>query len=180
MRCDSVIMYHGKKQDVLEQFFRRPRHRFQLRELSRESDVSPPSIKNYLQEFKHENLVEEVEEGVYKSYIADLSPEFKLQKKLYNIEKLHNTGLLEHIEEKCVPDAVVLFGSAAEGEDIEESDIDLLVVSGGKELDLEEYEQRFNREINITFMTEQELKQNKELSNSVANGIVLSGYLVVK
>ena len=173
-------MYHGKKQDILEQFFRKPRHGFQLRELSRESDISTPSVKNYIQEFMDEELVEEVEEGVYKGYRAKLSEEFKLQKKLYNVEKLHETGLVEEIEEECVPDAVVLFGSAAEGEDVEESDIDLLVVSGEKELDLEEYEQRFNREIRITFMTEQELKQNKEFSNSVANGIVLSGYLVVK
>lgn len=173
-------MYHGKKQDVLEQFFRKPRHRFQLRELSRESDVSTPSVKNYIQEFMDEELVEEVEQGVYKGYRAKLSEEFMVQKKLYNVEKLRETGLIEMIEGECVPNAVVLFGSAAEGEDVEESDIDLLVVSGEKELDLEEYEQRFNREINITFMTEQELKQNKELSNSVANGIVLSGYLVVK
>jgi predicted nucleotidyltransferase len=173
-------MYHGKKQDVLEQFFRRPRHRFQLRELSRESGVSAPSVKNYLQEFKRENLVEEVEEGVYKGYRGKLSEEFKLQKKLYNIEKLHETGLVEEIEEECVPDTIVLFGSAAEGEDIEESDVDLLVVSGEKDLDLKDYEQKFNREINITFMTEKELKQNEEFSNSVANGIVLSGYLVVK
>lgn len=173
-------MYRGKKQDVLEEFFRRPRHKFQLRELSRESDVSTPSIKNYLQEFKQENLVEIVKEGVYKSYRAKMSKEFKLQKKLHNIEKLRDTGLVKEIEEKCVPNAVVLFGSAAEGEDIEESDIDLLVVSGEKELDLEEYEERFNREINITFMTEQELKQNEEFANSVANGIVLSGYLVIK
>lgn len=175
-----MVMYHGKKQDVLEQFFRRPRHRFQLRELSRETNVSTPSIKNYLQEFKQENLVEEVEEGVYKGYRAKLLEEFKLQKRLYNVEKLHEMGIVEEIEEKCVPDAIVLFGSAAEGEDIEESDIDLLVVAKEKELDLEDYEHKFNREINITFMTEQELKQNKELSNSVANGIVLSGYLVVK
>lgn len=175
-----MVMYHGKKQDVLEQFFRRPRHRFQLRELSRETNVSTPSIKNYLQEFKQENLVEEVEEGVYKGYRAKLLEEFKLQKRLYNVEKLHEMGIVEEIEEKCVPDAIVLFGSAAEGEDIEESDIDLLVVAKEKELDLEDYEHKLNREINITFMTEQELKQNKELSNSVANGIVLSGYLVVK
>lgn len=175
-----MVMYHGKKQDVLEQFFRRPRHRFQLRELSRETNVSTPSIKNYLQEFKQENLVEEVEEGVYKGYRAKLLEEFKLQKRLYNVEKLHEMGIVEEIEEKCVPDAIVLFGSAAEGEDIEESDIDLLVVAKEKELDLEDYEHKFNRKINITFMTEQELKQNKELSNSVANGIVLSGYLVVK
>lgn len=173
-------MYNGKKQDVLEEFFRRPRHKFQLRELSRNSDVSTPSVKNYIQEFKQENLVEVVEEGIYKSYRSKLSEEFKLQKKLYNIEKMHETGLVKEIEEKCVPDAVVLFGSAAEGEDIEESDIDLLVVSSEKDIDLQDYEQKFNREINITFMTEKELKQNKEFSNSIANGTVLSGYLVIK
>lgn len=173
-------MYHGKKQDVLEEFFRRPRHKFQLRELSRKSDVSTPSVKNYLQELKQENLVEAVEEGVYEGYRAKLSEEFKLQKKLYNIEKIHETDLLKEIENKCVPDAVVLFGSAAEGEDIEESDIDLLVISGEKDLDLEDYEQKLNREINITFMSEKELKQNKEFANNVANGTVLSGYLVIK
>lgn len=173
-------MYSGKQLEVLEQFFQRPTHKFQLRELSRETGVSTPSVKDYVEKFQEENLVDEVEEGVYSGYKSTLSEYFKLQKKLYTIEKLYETGLIDYLEEECVPDAVVLFGSAAEGEDIEESDIDLFVISGEKELQLNEYEEKFNREINITFMTEKQLKEKEELLNSVINGVTLSGYLVIK
>lgn len=74
----------------------------------------------------------------------------------------------------------MLFGSAARGEDVEKSDIDILVVSEEREINVEEFEEEFNREINLQFMTEEEIKANKEFANNLANGIVLDGYLVIK
>ncbi len=173
-------MYSENKLKVLEQFFERPTHRFQLRELSRASDVSLPSVKNYIEEFMEQSLVERDEDGVYPGYSASMNQKFKLEKKLYTVRKLHKTGLIDKIVDEVTPDAVVLFGSAAKGEDIEQSDIDILAVSSEKQIHLEEFEEELNREINVTFVKTEELKKNEEFANSVANGIVLDGYLVVR
>lgn len=165
---------------VLKEFFDRPTKKFQLRELSRESGVSYPSVRNQVKKLSEKGLVEEVEEGTYNGYRASMNERFKLYKKLDIVRRLKESGLVELLKERTTPDAIVLFGSAARGEDVEKSDIDLLLVSGQSEINVEEFEEEFNREINLQFMTEEEIRNNKEFSNSLANGIVLDGYLVIK
>jgi len=169
------------KYRVLKNFFDFPTTKFQLRELSRQSGLSLPSVKNYVEELLEENLIERVEEGVYPGYRANKNERFRLYKKLDLERRLHETGLVKFLKEKLSePNSIVLFGSAARGEDIEKSDLDLLVVAQEKELDLTEFEQELKREINLQFITKRELKQNRELANNIANGTVLAGHLVVK
>lgn len=166
---------------ILEEFFKRPTKKYQLRELSRATDISLPSIKDHVEKLEEANFIKRVEEGTYPGYKASENEKFKLYKRLDLVRKLHTTGLVDYLnEELSRPDAIVLFGSAADGEDIEDSDIDILVVCKEEDIDLSEYEKKFNRKINLQFMTEGELKKNEELSNNIANGIVLDGYLVIK
>lgn len=168
------------KYRVLKPFFRKPGTKHQLREVSRETGVSLPSVKEYVEELEEEGFLEKVEEGTYPGYKGSMNNKFKLYKKLETVRQLHETGLVEELEAKFHPNVIVLFGSASRGEDAEESDIDLLVVAAEKEIDLEKYEEEFNRTINLQFITEDELDANTEFSNSVANGIVLEGFLKVK
>lgn len=169
------------KYKILKNFFDKPAKKFQLRELSRNSDISLPSVKNYVEELLAEDLIEKVEEGVYPGYKASKTDKFCLYKKIDLERRLHDIGLVDFLKDKLsAPDAIVLFGSAARGEDIERSDLDILVVSGEKGIDLKKFEEEINREINLLFMSEKELKEDKELANNIANGILLDGYLVVK
>ena len=77
-----------------------------------------------------------------------------------------------------MPDAIILFGSAAKGEDLKESDIDLFVLAEEKKLDLQKYEKLLGRKINI-LAEESFSKLSKELRNNIINGIILYGYLKV-
>lgn len=166
---------------ILQEFFKEPTKKHQLRELSRATDISLPSVKEHVEKLQERGFVEKIEEGVYPGYEASRDEEFRLYKKLDLERRLHRSGLVDHLnEELSRPDAIVLFGSAANGEDIEESDIDILVVCGEREVDLTEFEEKFGRKINLQFMDEGELKKNEELANSIANGVVLSGYLVIR
>lgn len=70
----------------------------------------------------------------------------------------------------------MLFGSCARGEDIEASDVDLLVVSIEKEVDLKKFELVLKRKISLHF-EENVSEIPKELLNNIVNGIVLFGYL---
>lgn len=166
---------------ILEEFFDHPTKKFQLRELSRNTGISLPSIKDHVEKLVEKDFIKKVEEGVYPGFKAKRNEKFKLYKRLNLVERLNENGLVEYLKEELnEPDAIVLFGSAAYGEDIEKSDIDILVVCKEREIDLTEYEEKMNRKISLQFMKEENIKKNKELANNLANGIVLSGYLVLK
>jgi predicted nucleotidyltransferase len=168
------------KYKTLQPFFRKPTTKHQIREVSRETGVSLPSTSKYIRELTEEGFLEKVEEGTYPGYKASMNQKFKLYKKLETLRVLEKTGLTKELERSFHPNAIVLYGSASKGEDTEKSDIDLLIVAEQKDFELEEYEKQFNRPINLQFITEKELKQNKEFTNSVANGTVLKGFLKVK
>lgn len=168
------------KYRVLRRFFLKPGKKYQLRELSRETGISFPSVKNYVTELEEEGFLETVEEGTYPGYRADTNEKFRLYKRNDTVRRLHESGLVDELEKEFRPNALVLFGSAARGEDTEESDIDILVVAGEKTFDVEGYESEFQREINLQFMNEDEILENKEFANSLANGVVLKGFLRVK
>ncbi len=164
------------KQDIERTFFNYPTTQFQLRELSRRTKISLASVKRYVDVLIKEKLVVTKDNTIYKSYVANRDSElFKRRKILDIIERLHISGILEHIESECSPDCIILFGSASIGEDIETSDIDLYVQSSQKTLDLRKFS-ILGRNISVFF----EPKFNNlsiELKNNIVNGIILKGYL---
>ena len=162
---------------ILQQFFDFPRKNFQMREISRKTKISQPSVINHLNALLKEKLLLKEKKGIYFSFQANRENElFKLYKKFDLIYKLNNNGLLDYIYDACTPNAIILFGSASKGEDIEESDIDLFVQSQQKKLNLEKYEKILNRKINL-FFEEKFAKLSNELKNNILNGILLRGYI---
>ena len=91
---------------------------------------------------------------------------------------MHQSGLISYIYDSCLPNVIILFGSASKGEDLDESDIDLFVLSREKKLDFTKYEKLLNREIAL-FFEENFSKLSPELKNNILNGIILKGYLKV-
>ena len=168
------------KYKVLEVFFREPSKKHQIREISRKIDLGSPSVKNYLEELKNQELIEGVEEGVYPGYRASMNQKFQDYKQMDTVRKIREIGLVDKLESVFHPDAIVLYGSAARGEDTEQSDIDLLIVAEEKNIELKQFEKKLNRKISLNFKKKKELIGSKEFSNSLANGIVLQGFLKVK
>ncbi len=172
------------RKKILRIFFDDPSPKgigFQLREISRKVAIATTSVKRYLTELEKENLIIKTKHRIYgyPVYYANRDNEdFKFFKKLDTIIKIKESGLLEHLAEKCMPDVVILFGSASQGEDLKESDLDLFVMSKEKKLNLEKFEKELNRRINL-FLKEDFNKLSKELRNNIINGVILKGYLKV-
>ena len=164
---------------MLRAFFERPTRGLHMRELSRMVGLTHPALLNHLRALVADSLLVRREEGLYPTYEGNMSSEmFRLLKGDDTVHRLHTSGLVDCIEESVRPDCIVLFGSAARGEDTEESDIDLFVQARERELDLDAYEGSLARKVHVLF--EPDVRRlGPELLNNIANGRVLSGYLKV-
>ena len=170
---------------VLEVFFDDPLpigSGFQLREISRKINLAPKSVKLYLVELERENLIIKKEHRIHKYpvYYANRDEDyFKFLKRMDIIKLIKESGLLDYLYEKCMPDVIILFGSASKGEDIKGSDIDIYLQSNRKKLDLGKYEKELKRNINIFFERGFE-KLSEELKKNIINGDKLKGYLNIQ
>ena len=172
------------KWKVLKVFFENPIMKdagFQLREISRIASLATTSVKLYLNEMVDEGLIIRTKHRLftYPVYQANFdSMEFRFLKKIDTIIALRESGLIEYLENQCMPDVIILFGSASKGEDTMESDMDLFLVSKERKLDLLEFETKIKRNISLLFSGDfGEL--SKELKNNIINGVILKGYLKV-
>jgi predicted nucleotidyltransferase len=164
---------------LLREFFVSPTKNFQMRELSRKTKISPPSVINHLNFLLKENLIIREKNGIYPSYKANRENDlFKIYKKNDLILQLESSGFLNYIYDLCLPNSIILFGSASKGEDIETSDIDLFIQSPEKKINLDKYEKIFKREISL-FFEEDFSRLPSELKNNVINGLIIKGYLKV-
>ena len=101
--------------------------------------------------------------------------DFAKHKRLYNLELIYNSSLINHLFESYnQPKAIILFGSFSRGEDIEKSDMDIAVITNKKiNLDLSKYENILKKTINLHEVNLDKI--SKEFKANLLNGIVLEG-----
>ncbi|UZE93864.1 MAG: nucleotidyltransferase domain-containing protein [Candidatus Pacearchaeota archaeon] len=167
------------KYKLLKIFLFSPSDSFRLRELSRLSKISPPSVMNYLREFEKKELIRRFKKRNIPYYQAIMDNEnFVFYRKLAVLYELHSSGLIDYLWEELAPEAIILYGSYAKGEFIEYSDIDLFIIGKEKEINCNKFEEKLNARIHLMF--EKEVKKiPKNLKNNLCNGIVLKGYFKV-
>ena len=169
---------------VLEVFTNEPTKKHYLKEISEKSKLAHTSVKIQLIKLVKANLIIQVNEKKGKRnfpfFVANINSEkFKFVKKIQNLKQLYSSGILNFLEEKTIPSSIVLFGSYSNGEDIESSDIDIFIESKEIVLNLNKFEKKLNRKINIYFKSNINLCP-KELRNNIANGMVLLGFIELK
>ena len=178
------MLQNYNKYKVLKIFFDDPSPKgigFQLREISRKVKIAPTSVKKYLNELEKEGFITKTKHRIfdYPIYSANRdSEEFKFYKKIDILISIKMSKLLDYLNKECMPDVIILFGSAARGEDLKDSDVDLFLLCKERELSLQKFENEIKRKINI-FFAEDFNELSLELKNNILNGIVLKGYLKV-
>ena len=180
MKLDNV-------QKVLKLFFEEPQRGFHIRLLARLTKLNPNTIIKITESLAKKQILIKNKSKDNNLVITKANTgceEYKLEKKLYNIRKIFDSGLIEFLNSELHYPWIMLFGSYARGENDKRSDIDLFVVCDKKKrLDLHIYEEKLAAEIQIFMHTKREfnlLKKNSpELINNVLNGSKLSGFLDV-
>ncbi len=164
-------------------FFDEPAKAHYLIEISRKSKLAHTSTKQHLEKLIKMSIIEQVIEKkgkrTFPIYKANLdNNEYKFYKVILNRIRLKESGLIDFLIDKLMPDSIILFGSYANGEDMEGSDIDLFLECKKTGISLEKFEKELKRKIQFHFK-ENFKEYPKELKNNIVNGIVLYGYIEV-
>lgn len=173
------MLTKANKDKLQEIFFKAPEKKFYLRELERLTGISAPGLMKITKKLEKEEIIESKKEARVKNFYATRTDKFISLKRAYNINSLVSSGLVDFLREKYQePEAIVLFGSYSKGEDISTSDIDIAIISlKDFEPALSKFEKILGRKINIMAINLK--KAEPEFINSLANGIVLYGFLKV-
>ncbi len=165
---------------ILREFFTCPTKNFQMRQISRNTKITQPSVINHIKALvKMELIVKEEGKSTYPTYKANRDSKlFKIYKKSDLLIKFEEISLVDYINDQCLPNSIILFGSASLGEDIEDSDIDLFVQSKEVKLNMEKFEKILKRKVNVLF-EDRFNRLSDELKNNILNGIKLKGYLKI-
>lgn len=166
---------------ILEHFLKHPTESIHLRELARQTGFSPAGCRKAVKRLVKQALVLESKTPVVTNYGANRDNQvWTALKRAYNLFSLYDSGLVEALRKTYEePEAIVLFGSYSRGEDTEQSDIDIAVITNlEKSFGRKSFEKTVARPINLIEVDLSRAK--KEFINSLANGVILHGYLIVR
>jgi len=162
---------------VFKIFVNSPTKIHYIKEISRQINLAPTSIKQHLLKLESKNVITKKQGERFKGFISNRnSQDFLFYKEIYNLINLRESGVIDYLSKLLYPEAIILYGSYSKGEDIETSDIDIFILSRtDKKIELERYEKVLKRNIHI--LIEPTLKNlNKNLSQEINNGIIIYGY----
>ena len=172
------------KLTILNPFFEDPIRKFSIRELSRILKINHTTVRQHLNKLAKEGFLSAKKEGVYYFYRLILSKKTINLKLYYNLEKMRTSNLVDDLERAYDLPVIILFGSYASARDDSNSDVDIcLITNVNKDFRCEKYEKKLNRKISLHKFSKdlwnKAKKTNPHLVNSICNGLVLSGELVI-
>ncbi|MFH1642641.1 MAG: nucleotidyltransferase domain-containing protein [Nanoarchaeota archaeon] len=169
------------KQAIKEYFFDSPSAKLRVREIERTLRLPLPSVIRYCRELEKEEILIIAKTGSVNFYTANrASAKYILGKKLFNIKKLYESGIIEYLRRELSNPVIVLFGSFAKGEDIEGSDIDIYLETPSKrQAKYDNFKKILKREIQVFQYKSLKEISNAHLANNIINGITLNNQIEV-
>tara|TARA_Y100000034_G_scaffold101786_1_gene126296 strand:- start:510 stop:1079 length:570 start_codon:yes stop_codon:yes gene_type:complete len=180
----KILFFREPVFKVAELIFNEPNKEFHLRGISSLAGISTTAAASTIDELKEYKIICVEKTAITSKIKADQESEsYRFYKKIFNIYRLERYNIINTIKDAYRAKTIILFGSFARGEDIERSDIDILILTNNKEKpDIKRFlsicEKKLNRNINLTVLKSLE-KSASEFKNNIANGIILHGYLKV-
>src|SRR3989344_3111904 len=136
---------------ILAVFFDNTTTEFHARELSRKTGLSIFAVLGAIKKLSNNGFVTTLKKCNMKIIKASNSARFNRAKRIRNLEKLYDSGIVDYLSEKYdKPEAIALFGSYSRGDDVEKSDIDIAIITKEhKEPDMKKFEKSLSRTISI-------------------------------
>ncbi len=133
----SEMFGRTPKTAILELFFKYPTAEFYLRELAKKAGLSVGAAFKHAKELAKSGILLKTQRGKLDFYKLDrASIIVKNAKRLRTIASGAVQDFIKRLGQAGA-EKVILFGSAARGEDVEKSDIDVLIVGRPTNIDVE-------------------------------------------
>lgn len=152
---------------MLDVFFNHPTKQFSFSELTKILNLSEKTVAKQLKQLQKQHIIKKIKpENSHPHYIANLSPEYRAQKRL-RAQQLITPLITELLHQDLK--LIILFGSFTRTDWHKDSDIDLFIIGKLENIQYAE------REISITQPKNfQEIQTySKEFMSNVLKGIIL-------
>ncbi len=171
----------SKEKEVMELFFENPTREWHFEEVVKETKLARSKADNWLKRFIKKGLIKRIKvKGKMPYYLSNYdSSEYKNMKKIFALNKLHDSGLLNHLDSLKKAETVILFGSFARSDWYKGSDIDLFIYGDPEGLKIADYEIKLHKDIQLfVCQDKKELeKLGKPLIRNIIKGNLLKGNL---
>ena len=131
---NKILFFRESVFEVSKLIFDYPNKTFHIRMLEKETGFSTTAVVDSINELKKYGIVQMEETPLTTNVKADLESEaYRFYKLIFNLYRIKRYLFIDGLVEKLNnPESIVLFGSFSKGEDAEQSDIDILVISHNK------------------------------------------------
>lgn len=166
----------NNKEKILKVFFDSPTKAFHIREIARKTKLNPNTVLNLLADLIKNKIVKREKKKHLVNVSALVNENFQRLKRVSNLKALYDSGLVDFLVDKFSPEAVSVMGSYSWGEDVENSDVDIVIISDKEKiLDLSRFEKKIARKVHLIVVDYKTI--SKEFYINLINGVVLYGYL---
>lgn len=171
----------SKEQLILEIFFNQPTREWHFEEILKETGMARSKADRWLKKLLKENIIKRLKErSKMPYYLSDYdSPSYRYKKKQFALEKLYQSGLLNHLVSLSKARTIIIFGSFSRSDWYTQSDIDLFIYGDPEGLKISEYETRLHREIQLFVCREKKdlEKLGEGLIKNIIKGNLIKGDL---
>jgi len=168
----------SKENNVIELFFENPTKEWHFEEIIKTTKIARSKVNKWLNKFIKERLIKKIKEkGKMPYYISDYnSQSYKNKKKLFALNKLYNSGLLNHLT-SLNAETIILFGSFSRSDWYKNSDIDIFIYGNHKGLKTAKYEIKLHRSIQLFICNDKKdlKKLGVPLIRNIIKGNILKG-----
>ncbi|MBS3140813.1 nucleotidyltransferase domain-containing protein [Candidatus Woesearchaeota archaeon] len=170
----------SKEEKILNLIFENsPLRQWHFNEIVEEAKVNRSVVNKWLKRYVKEGLLKKIKEKRKFSYFSAGKENivYQTRKRIYALEKIYQSGLIEHLINLKDVKTAIIFGSMARGDWYKDSDIDLFIYGDSRDIEKNKYEAKLKREIEIhIFKNKEEIKNVKTgLINNVINGYLIKG-----
>lgn len=169
----------SKEEHMLELFFENPTREWHFEEILKEAKITRSKADRWLKKFAKEELIKRVKEkGKMPYYTGSYEcPAYKNKKKLFALNKLNESGFLNHLSSLQKVRTIILFGSFARSDWYKDSDIDIFIYGNPEGLKIADYETKLHKDIQLFVChTKEELtKFGTGLIRNIIKGNLIKG-----
>ncbi len=172
----------SKEENVLRLILENsPLKEWHFEEIVREAKVTRMVANKWIKKYLKEGLLKKIKEKEKFPYftVGSNNSVYYSLKRIFFLDQLHNSGLLEKLLSLKKAKTIILFGSSIKGDWYKDSDIDLFIYGNADDLNKNVYELKLGKHIELhLFQSKEELNEVKTgLIKNIINGYVVKGQI---